>query len=107
MGWDYGDLSETSGPKFGGSSQIKVGNGGKPSFQNDVWAGQLTLKHLFLDIYNLNQQKLTTDLEVRDIQCWNLALRKLLKVGSRQINRILQHLEQAKNFSTQGQVYSG
>ncbi|WMV33005.1 hypothetical protein MTR67_026390 [Solanum verrucosum] len=49
--------------KMWGNFVIKLGNGRKTMFWNDVWVGQTPLRQQFPNIYNLNQQKLATILE--------------------------------------------
>ncbi|WMV38554.1 hypothetical protein MTR67_031939 [Solanum verrucosum] len=87
-------------PKMWGNSVIKVGNGRKTMFWNDIWVGQAPLKQQFPDIYNLNQQKLATISEVKNAQGWNLSFRRLL--NDWEVERMIQFyntLEQAKSLN--------
>ncbi|WMV47891.1 hypothetical protein MTR67_041276 [Solanum verrucosum] len=87
-------------PKMWGNSVIKVGNGRKTMFWNDIWVGQTPLRQQFPDIYNLNQQKLATISEVKNAQGWNLSFRRLL--NDREVGRMIQFyntLEQAKSLN--------
>ncbi|WMV13617.1 hypothetical protein MTR67_007002 [Solanum verrucosum] len=77
-----------------GNFVIKVGNGRKTMFWNDVWVRQTPL------IYNLNQQKLATISEVKNAQGWNLSFRRFL--NDWEVERMVQFyntLEQAKSLN--------
>ncbi|KAG5580719.1 hypothetical protein H5410_051346 [Solanum commersonii] len=54
--------------KFANNYKIKVGNGGKTLFWEDVWAGQVTLKNKYPDLFNLSLQKVSRIREMRDNQ---------------------------------------
>nr|XP_016500125.1 PREDICTED: uncharacterized protein LOC107818600 [Nicotiana tabacum] len=60
------------------NSSLRVGNGMKTSFWENKWLGQRTLKQLFPDIYNLNQQQRASVGELWTGQGWNLTYRRFL-----------------------------
>lgn len=65
-------------PKVINKSKFKVGSGSKVSLWNDNWLGQRTLKSLFPDIHELNQQQEAALAEVWTAQGWNLTFRRML-----------------------------
>ncbi|WMV46335.1 hypothetical protein MTR67_039720 [Solanum verrucosum] len=86
--------------KFANNCKIKVGNGGKTLFWEDVWAGQETLKNKYPDLFNLSLQKVSRIREMRDNQGWDLKFRRHL--NDWEINRVaelLNTLEQYKDLT--------
>lgn len=65
-------------PKILKNPKIRIENGKKTLFWDDIWIGQHSLKSLFLDLYILSHLKNATVMEVRDNLGWNFIFRRLL-----------------------------
>jgi len=87
-------------PKLINKCTIKIGDGGKTLFWEEVWAGQASLKDSFPDLFSLSLQKVATVKEMRDAQGWNLKFRRPL--NDWEVNRmveLLNILERYKELS--------
>uniref|UniRef100_M1CC58 Reverse transcriptase zinc-binding domain-containing protein n=1 Tax=Solanum tuberosum TaxID=4113 RepID=M1CC58_SOLTU len=58
--------------------KIKVGNGEKVAFWNDIWCGQETLKQAFPELHSLSQAQEASVADLWTGQGWNLHLRRNL-----------------------------
>lgn len=58
--------------------KFKVANGQSISFWEDNWLGNDSLRHLYPDLYILNQQQRANINEVWNNQGWDLSFRRLL-----------------------------
>ncbi|KAG5601410.1 hypothetical protein H5410_032780 [Solanum commersonii] len=76
-------------PKLINKCTIKIGDGGKTLFWEEVWAGQ-ALKASFPELFSLSLQKVATVKEMRDAQGWNLKFRRPL--NDWEVNRMVEFL---------------
>ncbi|WMV54149.1 hypothetical protein MTR67_047534, partial [Solanum verrucosum] len=77
-------------PKLINKCTIKIGDGGKTLFWEEVWAGQASLKASFPDLFSLSLEKVATVKEMRDAQGWNLKFRRPL--NDWEVNRMVEFL---------------
>ncbi|WMV47091.1 hypothetical protein MTR67_040476 [Solanum verrucosum] len=77
-------------PKLINKCTIKIGDGGKTLFWEEVWVGQASLKASFPDLFSLSLQKVATVKEIRDAQGWNLRFRRPL--NDWEVNRMVEFL---------------
>lgn len=65
-------------PKFINKCTIKIRDGGKTLFWEEVWVGQAPLRACFPELFNLSLQKVAAIKKMRDAQGWNLRFRRPL-----------------------------
>ncbi|WMV26836.1 hypothetical protein MTR67_020221 [Solanum verrucosum] len=95
-------------PKLINKCTIKIGDGGKTLFWEEVWAGQASLKASFPDLFSLSLQKVATVKEMRDAQGWNLKFRRPL--NDWEVNRMVEFLnilEQYKELNNREDIVMG
>ncbi|WMV11936.1 hypothetical protein MTR67_005321 [Solanum verrucosum] len=83
-------------PKLINKCTIKIGDGGKTLFWEEVWAGQASLKASFPDLFSLSLQKVATVKEMRDAQGWNLKFRRPL--NDWEVNRMVEFLNVLERY---------
>lgn len=87
-------------PKFINKCKIKIGDGRKSLFSEEVWVGQEALKVSFPNLFNLSVHKMVTIKEMRDDRGWNLRFKRPLNdCEVSRIVKFLNILEQCKGLN--------